>query len=277
MAKEFFEGTDIPWAIFHTFRREAGSVCLKDTQDNEPETEDEKDFSKPEVYAEAEMDTIEAHIDKYFGKVDNVFHEIVSPDIHVDICIVPPTEERDYYTLVTMGMGAHRMNVPDELAEYKLERAELVITLPKEWKLNQEAIKEETWYWPIRLLKSLARLPIANDTWLGYGHTMDNEENFAENTELCAAILVSPQDAEEGSEVCTLSSGEDVNLYQVIPLYRDEMEYKIAHNADALLDKMAGISFVVNPTRQDAITRGTLSDKDFDGEMDDAYYHIESI
>ena len=25
MAKEFFEGTDIPWAIFHTFRREAGS------------------------------------------------------------------------------------------------------------------------------------------------------------------------------------------------------------------------------------------------------------
>lgn len=43
MAKEFFEGTDIPWAIFHTFRREAGSVSLKDTQDNEPETEDEKD------------------------------------------------------------------------------------------------------------------------------------------------------------------------------------------------------------------------------------------
>ena len=34
---------------------------------------------------------------------------------------------------------------------------------------------------------------------------------------------------------------------------------------------------VVNPTRQDAITRGTLSNDDFDGEMDDASYHIESI
>ena len=43
MAKEFFEGTDVPWASFHTFRREAGSVTLKDTQDNEPETEDEED------------------------------------------------------------------------------------------------------------------------------------------------------------------------------------------------------------------------------------------
>ena len=277
MAKQFFEGTDVPWASFHTFRREAGTVTLKDTQDNEPETEDEEKFSQPEVYTESEMDTIEEHIDKYFGKVENVFHELVSPDIHVDICIIPPAEERDYYTLVTMGMGARRMNVPDELAEYKLERAELAIALPANWKLDQESIKDEKLYWPIRLLKSLARLPIANDTWLGYGHTMDNENDFAENTKLCAAILVAPQDVEDGGEVCTLPSGEDVNFYQVIPLYRDEMEYKIAHDADALLDKMNGISFVVNPTRQNAITRGTLSDKDFDGEMDDAYYHIESI
>ena len=35
MAKEFFEGTDIPWAIFHTFRREAGSVNLKTPDEEE--------------------------------------------------------------------------------------------------------------------------------------------------------------------------------------------------------------------------------------------------
>ena len=42
MAKEFFEGTDIPWAIFHTFRREAGSVPLKQ-QDAGSETENQDD------------------------------------------------------------------------------------------------------------------------------------------------------------------------------------------------------------------------------------------
>ena len=42
MAKEFFEGSDIPWAIFHTFRREAGSVPLKQ-QDDGPETENQDD------------------------------------------------------------------------------------------------------------------------------------------------------------------------------------------------------------------------------------------
>ena len=234
----------------------------------------------PEVYTEEEMSAIEQHIKNTFGEFDNVFHELVSPDIHVDICVVPPSAERDYYTLVTMGMGAHRMNVPEELAEYKLERAELAIALPPDWKLDEESLKNERWYWPIGLLKILARLPISNDTWLGFGHTMDKQSPFAEDTKLCAAILTGLQGVEEGGEVCALPSGEEVNFYQVIPLYHNEMEYKMEHDADALLEKMAGISFVVNPTRQNAITRGTLGGDDEDDyvvEMDDAAWHLETI
>ena len=250
-----------------------------DDGDDDPDGEVPKDEETgvPEVYTEEEMEAVEGHIQQYFGKFENVFHELSSPDIHVDICVVPPSEERDYYTLVTMGMGAHRMNVPEELAEYKLERVELAIALPGNWKLKREDLKNERWYWPIRLLKVLARLPIASDTWLGFGHTMDNEEDFAENTKLCAAILTGPQGVEEGGEVCILPSGEEVNFYQVIPLYQNEMEYKMEHDADALLEKMAGISFVVNPTRQNAITRGTLAEEEFTGDMDDAAWHLESI
>ena len=248
-----------------------------DGDDPDGEMPEDEEAGVPEVYTEEEMEAVEGHIQQYFGKVENVFHELVSPDIHVDICMVPPTEERDYYTLVTMGMGAHRMNVPEELAEYKLERAELAIALPADWKLDQESMKDEKWYWPIRLLKSLARLPINCDSWLGHGHTVENREPFADNTKLCTATLIGPQDTEDGSEVCTLPGGEEVNFYQVIPLYEDELDYKLEHDVDALLNKMRGISFVVNPTRQNAITRGTLSNDNFDGEMDDASYHLESI
>ena len=49
MAKEFFEGTDIPWAIFHTFRREAGSVPLKQ-QDDGTETENPVSYTHLDVY-----------------------------------------------------------------------------------------------------------------------------------------------------------------------------------------------------------------------------------
>ncbi len=250
-----------------------------DDDDPDGEAPEDEETGVPEVYTEEEMEAVEGHIQQYFGKFENVFHELSSPDIHVDICVVPPSEERDYYTLITMGMGAHRMNVPEELAEYKLERAELAIALPGNWKLKREDLKNERWYWPIRLLKTLARLPIASDTWLGFGHTMDNEEDFAKGTKLCAAILTGPQGTEDGSEVCILPSGEEVNFYQVIPLYREELEYKMEHDADALLDKMDGISFVTYNTRPNAMTMGKLGSVEDGGvmEMDCADWHLETI
>ena len=256
-----------------------GSPDDGDEDDSDGERPEDEESGVPEVYTEEEMNAVEEHIQQYFGKFENVFHELDSPDIHVDICVVPPSEERDYYTLVTMGMGAHRMNVPEELAEYKLERAELAIALPGNWKLKHEDLKNERWYWPIRLLKTLARLPIASDTWLGFGHTMDNEDDFAKDTKLCAAMLTGPQDTEDGSEVCTLPNGEEVNFYQVIPLYRDELEYKMEHGADALLDKMDGISFVTYNTRPNAITMGKLGSVEDGGvmEMDCADWPLETI
>ena len=44
----------------------------------------------------------------------------------------------------------------------------------------------------------------------------------------------------------------------MIPLYHNEMEYKMEHDVDALLEKMAGIGFVVNPTRPHAVAEGAL-------------------
>ena len=209
-----------------------------------------------EVYAVEEMKAIENHVEQHFGTFEKVFHEHDSQGVHIDICIVPPSGERDYFTLVTMGMGAHRMNVPAELTEYKLERAELAIALPKDWKLGKDDLKDEAWYWPICLLKVLAHLPIDSNTWLGFGHTMDNEEVFASNTELCAVILTGLQGIKDGGDVCLLPNGDEVNFYQVIPLYRDELAYKVAHDADALLEKMQRISFVVNPSRPNVLTQG---------------------
>ena len=208
-----------------------------------------EESSGPEVYTIEEMEAVEEHIRKYFGEIGHVFHELVSPDIHVDICVVPPDGEREYYTLVTMGMGARRMQVPEELAKYRLERAELAIALPPDWRLDEESMKDERWYWPVRLLKVLARLPIQSDTWLGWGHTMDNQRPFAEDTKLCGAILAEPQNIRKEGFFCHLPGGEEINFYQVIPLHREELEYKLEHNAEALLEKLEEADFVVHPDR----------------------------
>ena len=208
-----------------------------------------EESSGPEVYTIEEMEAVEEHIRKYFVEIGHVFHELVSPDIHVDICVVPPDREREYYTLVTMGMGARRMQVPEELAKYRLERAELAIALPPDWRLDEDSMKDERWYWPVRLLKVLARLPIQSDTWLGWGHTMDNQRPFAEDTKLCGAILGEPQNIRKEGFFCHLPGGEEINFYQVIPLHREELEYKLEHNAEALLEKLEEADFVVHPDR----------------------------
>lgn len=117
-----------------------------------------------EFYTEKEMELIEKYIEDTYGPFNSVLHEIASPDIHVDICVIEPTPERNYYTLVTMGMGAHRMNVPQELADMHLERAELAVSLPPDWKLDSG---EERWYWPVRWLKLLARRHRRVPGWAG--------------------------------------------------------------------------------------------------------------
>lgn len=201
----------------------------------------------PETYDEEEMEALDAHIGKYFGESENVFHEIVSPDIHVDIYVIEPTPARNFYTLITFGMGAHLMNVPEELDEYKLKRAEMVIYLPADWDIYEG---DEEYYWPLRWLKILARLPIKHDTWLGWGHTVPNGRPFADNTLLSGVMLINPEDVEEGAAVCELPNGEEVNFYQVIPLYEEEMNYKLEHGAEGLLDKMTDVSSVVDLNRR---------------------------
>lgn len=231
---------------------------------------------EPEMYSEKEMRVVEKHIGKYYGKFENVFHELFSPDIHVDICVIPPDKNRKYYLLVTMGMGAHKMNVPEKLAEYNLERAELMIALPPDWKVAES---DECWYWPIRLLKNIARLPITANTWLGWGHTIDNQEPYADNTSLCGSVLLYPEAGKADGNVLTLPNGEDVNFYQVIPLYREEMEYKVANNTEALLEIMENVvPFVVEidrPNAAESYAEGELGF--FALTLDDVQYHLDSI
>lgn len=240
------------YAYYYLNQQDRAQKAFERSLELDPSDEDAREYIEnckngvlphPEMYEEEELDALEAHIDKFFGHSDHVFHEIASPDIHVDIFIVEPTAERNYYTLVTSGMGAHRMNVPKELAEYKLERAEIVVYLPADWNISDH---EEKNYWPLRWLKILARLPLEEDSWLGWGHSVPNGKPFAENTQLSSVLLINPENVGEGAAVCQLPNGEEVNFYQMIPLYEEEVNFKIQNGAETLLGKMGEISAVVD-------------------------------
>lgn len=222
-----------------------------------------------ERYTHDEMACVMSHIERYFGTVTKILHEKYSPDVHIDVCVIPPRKGKPFWTLVTLGMGAHRMNVPEELREVKLDRAELVIALPEEWKIESP---EENWYWPIRLLKDLARLPGSMDTWLGWGHSVDNPKPYASNTQLSAAMLIMPQGVEDEANVCVLPDGDEVNFYHVVPIYKEESAFLTKEGADALLDRLRSFSWIANPERPNLFTDYVPNQI-----LDDAEWHWTSI
>jgi hypothetical protein len=126
----------------------------KDSKEAKNNTHKDSSF----LYSSAEMETIETHLTQYFGEVKSYYHELVSPDIHCDIAVIPPEDGRDFYTLCTVGAGAYRMDVPEERREKVPRRAEYMILLPADW--NFSDLDDERNYWVFRLLKSTARLPI---------------------------------------------------------------------------------------------------------------------
>lgn len=226
----------------------------------------ERDWSAPEL-DEAIRTGFEKHLDHFFGEGEvAVWHELVSDLVHIDVYMAKPTEQRPFCTLITSGMSDLPMTLPDAIDESEradYERAELVMCLPPDWPLTQEAFEKPENYWPIGLLKMLARLPHDHKTWLGWGHSIPNghpAEPFA-GTQFTGVVLGPPVDLPQdfwSFQVEVQGKQQPVSLYGVFPVYTEEMEYKInsERGADALFEKFSPfeVSLMVQVNRPNVIT-----------------------
>ncbi len=200
---------------------------------------------------------ISNHVEKWLGPVEYVLHEIISDVVHIDILVVKPGASRPCYTLVTSGMSAKRMTVPEGREDWAL--AELIITLPAsnaylaseerqsetdigmDEKLDFEA-SEPPGYYPVRQLKQFARYPHLADSWIGPGHTLvtaDPPEPLGEDTKMTGYLVELPY-AIKSSVGFYLQTKEEVrvNFLQMYAIHTDELEFKLKYGADALMKKL---------------------------------------
>ena len=205
------------------------------------------------------LSELEAHFALHLGAPSFVWHELISSEVHIDVHAVLPTQERPYYTLVTSGMSDKPMSVPPDLERGDALRfAELMLMLPEDWfrdPRSSEALEDERRYWPIRLLKALARFPHECETWLGFGHTVPNGDPpapYAVDTELCCALLVPPVRVPPAFYELQLRDGREINVYAVVPLYAEELQLKLTRGTDALLDRfdVAEVTELLDPRRE---------------------------
>ena len=179
-------------------------------------------------------------------------HWVLDDGEHIDIWVVPPNARRACQTLVTAGLSEKPMTVPDGYGE--APRLELTISLPASWELTEQTMTSERVFWPVRLLRNLAVYPRRYATFLDVTHTVpngDEPEPYALNTKMmCALIGPSPFTETEMAAMPAID-GRAVQFASIIPIYRDEMEFKLAHGAAALLERLhaAGVTDLVDVRR----------------------------
>ena len=204
------------------------------------------------------IDDVTRHLERFLGPVETVFHEIVSEYVHIDVHHFPPTPTRPFHVLATSGMSEKPMTTPAELPD-DWRHAELLVCLSAAWPLTEAAFADERYYWPVRCLKTIARLPHVFRTWIGWAHTIPNDDPpqpYADDTALCGCMIVPPLSL--GDEIHRLerANGTVVRFWNLLPLYAEEMELKLREGAEALFELLdrVGAADVVDPRRPNVVT-----------------------
>jgi len=201
------------------------------------------------------MEAISGHIEQHIGPIATVWHEILSDLVHIDVHQVAPTADRPFWTLVTTGMSDLPMAAPAGQKEWAF--AELMICLPKEWKMGEIDFKDERFYWPVRWLKFLARFPHKYRTWLSLGHTIPNGDPpkpFHESVSFDCMMLMRPKTVSTEFWTLPIRESKKIHFFSIVPLYPGELELKLQKGSEELerLFEKCKVSELVDPKRRDA-------------------------
>ena len=192
------------------------------------------------------------HVSRYMGQVAGVLRVPASKGAPIDLLHVPATEHKPYHVFVTAGLSAAPMAVPE--GDPTPRWAELLLSLPPDWPLESEALREIEYRWPLELLAGLAAYPHATGRWLGGGHTFPNAdplEPYVPGLDFCAALIVPPLTVFSEARRMVGPSGDQVALWAVVPIFERELELKLAEGVEALLTRFdrAGVNELLDVGR----------------------------
>lgn len=222
-------------------------------------------------YTPYEAQTIQDHIIEHYGNISRTVSVKECEALDLKLYVIEPTKERDFYTVITSGMGAYKMELPDDFKDTDLDRIELLIYLGSNWDIDSAFKSSQNssttgliidgsvtpllgninaqWNYPIRILKNLAQAPVNNDSYFVMGNIMDDETPFADSTHDSGGILMFPAYATEEAQVCTLPSGQKVGFLQVMPITSDEIERAANLNRNLIFHKLIFHNFIIYQDR----------------------------
>ena len=207
----------------------------------------------PEIGNAAAAAAILAHIREHIGVVDSVFREFDPDGVGIDIHHVPPTKKRKAHTLVTTGMSDRPM--PKGAG---VRYGELVMSLPSDWPMTDDALDEDSAAWPIALLRALGQLPHQHGAAYDFGLCIDGgglPVDLAAATGFAGVLLAPPVTVPDAFWCLDAGSGKVIDFFGVVmldpgelALAKDKGVVELAHKLDALK-----VTELVRPGRKSAV------------------------
>lgn len=180
-----------------------------------------------------------AHIEKHLEPVTQVLgDETAGAKTAIDIAHVTASELRPVHTLITVGFSKVAMPVPRD--EEGPARIELMMVLPRTWKLDEASLRDEQWNWPLEHLRRIARSSIDSSRWLGWGQVLPNgepPEPLVAGTRLCGFVIVPSLHVPPSFYQLRTRIG-DVVFFAAVPLYAEEMQLAREQGSSALFEKL---------------------------------------
>lgn len=212
--------------------------------------------SEPEVNTH---ESIRGHIaTRISDKIEDFpLREIVPGDPPFTILKVAEWDagvSNDYVALVTDGVSAHKMPVPDGV-EDAIRRAEFAVVLPSDWPLDKLSMQESRYCWPFDWLRQIARWPFESGSYYRRDNIIANgepPEPLGEGTAFtCWLITTHYGDAGRFER----PDGETVELVMLSPLLTAERDYEKRHGMPALQEKLDdwGVGYAIHLNRGSAV------------------------
>lgn len=189
------------------------------------------------------------HLMDRFGK-DSIV-SVTKKDANDIETVLISIQKRSKITLfMTVGLSNYDMPVPEMYAGRNL--TELVFCLPSYWDLD--SISDQ---WVYAWIQKFAKHVIEKETWFGPGHTIPNGnpvEPISERMKQKYFILTDPIYLKSELSPITVDD-KTVHFLAILPIFEDEMDYKLGKGTFKLLKKIEGkgISEILDDFRMSSL------------------------
>lgn len=204
-------------------------------------------------YDSTEKILVEQYIEEQVGPIRHILTEPTRFELSIDLLMVEPSGNRTTQLILTRGLGALPLHVPEFFEQDHRNRVELALAVSPDY------TEKSRLDWPIRLLHALARQPLDDTSVLHDLAVLELDDSLVKASGYRAVLLSYCAECHLVEPAIELPRGDRVIFLQVIPLLADELSF-IQENSpeDFLRTVYQAFPIMADVSRQSLLTQKDL-------------------